>query len=474
MKRFSEQLHKEALTIKLRLAERKALRERVISYMEYHPLPESARTPAAPTAGLELTEAVSVVKLNLKRVLQWSGAIAGIFILSVTYIAERSVPGDTLYAIKVGVNEELRSTLARTSYDKVVWETERLNRRIAEARLLASEGKLTEEVEERVALAVRTHSDNARREINVLQQTDREGAALATLKLSTTLDVQSATMRPAAVGLMSASLGEPTSGQMSDRIASAISASQAAEAELVVAELPSYDRLTARLEQESTRAYELLASVKKLASNGEQADIKRRMEDIARSVVEAVALQESDEVATREGLLAALQRTHRLIIFMTNIDVRANVSVEEIVPVTLTREERVVLVRQNLVKVERLLTQLSPARLPAVETAVLEKVELAATEGNKVAQAVAEALAADEYDVAALEAQLATVLPTLTDAVGLLPVSELEVEETETATSTATTTVTGTSTATTTEETATSTANSTSSATSSEENLTEV
>lgn len=34
MKRFSEQLYKKSLSVKLRAAERRELRERVVSYME--------------------------------------------------------------------------------------------------------------------------------------------------------------------------------------------------------------------------------------------------------------------------------------------------------------------------------------------------------------------------------------------------------------------------------------------------------
>ena len=43
MKRFSEQFHKKASAVKLQAAEKRELRERLVSYMEYHPLPESLR-----------------------------------------------------------------------------------------------------------------------------------------------------------------------------------------------------------------------------------------------------------------------------------------------------------------------------------------------------------------------------------------------------------------------------------------------
>ena len=46
MKRFSEQLHKKSESVKLTVSERADLRERLVSYMEYHPLPAELRTKA--------------------------------------------------------------------------------------------------------------------------------------------------------------------------------------------------------------------------------------------------------------------------------------------------------------------------------------------------------------------------------------------------------------------------------------------
>ncbi|MEZ4194851.1 MAG: DUF5667 domain-containing protein [Candidatus Paceibacterota bacterium] len=191
MKRFSEQLQNKANSVKLRVAEKRDLRERVVSYMEYHPMPISVRQLGA----THETEQVKLVHVSLWRILQISTATFGVLLLSITYLAERAIPGDSLYAVKVGFNEEVRSTLSRSPYEKVVWETERLNRRIAEARLLASEGRLTEEVEVEVANAVREHSDNARREIEVLKQTDVDEATLASIQLATAIDMQSSSLK---------------------------------------------------------------------------------------------------------------------------------------------------------------------------------------------------------------------------------------------------------------------------------------
>jgi hypothetical protein len=76
-----------------------------------------------------------------------------------------------------------------------------------------------------------------------------------------------------------------------------------------------------------------------------------------------------------------LQQTHRLIVFMTNIDVRTSVTVDEIVPVTLTAEERTNLLKKQTKDTRILITRientLSSTSSAAVTAESIEKVELA-------------------------------------------------------------------------------------------------
>jgi len=246
MKRFSEQLNKKAKSIRLKAAEKRDLRDRLVSYMEYHPLPSSMKQKVDETISLE--QSVKTIHVSGLRFLQWSGVMVAIFTLVVPYAAERAVPGDTLYAVKVHLNEEVRSTLARSSYEKIVWETELLNRRIAEARLLANEGRLTEETETMVADAVRTHSDNAKKEIENLKQTDKDEAVLASIQLDTALDVQTTSLR-------NSDHASTTEGMSVTKIATVLEESQSDESsDIAVEDLPSYERLMGQVEIESTRA----------------------------------------------------------------------------------------------------------------------------------------------------------------------------------------------------------------------------
>ncbi len=412
MKRFSEQLQKKANNIRLSTVEKDELRERLVSYMEYHPLPMALKENVVSPDKSELVS-LRLVPLNFRRLLQMSGVALGMLVLSVSYFAERSVPGDSLYAVKVGFNEELRSSLARGSYEKVVWETERLNRRIAEARLLANEGRLTEEVEAEVASAVKEHSDNARREIEILKQTDKEEATFASLQLATALDVQSTAFQ----NKDGSEIGteDDTKVEATSPIASAVAASKASEVASPEDTIPSYERLSAHVEIETTRAYELLKSVKKSATEEEQVDIQRRLEDIGRAITEANKLTEADELKARQGLFAVLQRTQKLIVFMTNIDIRSNVTVDQIVPVTPTIGER-----NQTVKTE---IDFSLELLPVVEevlgsssASVRDKLVPALDRQAKVLADLKNRLPVDEVAIEEVERFVAEAKAVITDS----------------------------------------------------------
>jgi hypothetical protein len=424
MKRFSEQLQKQAEGIRLSVSEKNALRERVVSYMEYHPLPLSLKEESTLLGVRTTTVPVELVRVPVWRTLQWSAAVFGVLMFSVSYLAERAVPGDALYAVKVSVNEEVRGTLTRSPYEKVVWETERLNRRIAEARLLASEGRLTEEVEAEVALAVREHSDNARREIEILKETDKDEAVLATIQLETTIEVQATALR--------SDTAQDVSGSQPDTstalIASALAETQAEAHDAVVAEqetLPAYTRLTAHVEQETTRAYELLNNIHTLATPEEQSDIARRLEDINRSILEAGAQAETNDVVARESLMAVLERTQRLIVFMSNIDIRSTVTVEEIVPVALTIDERNEVIAAAIEETLRLVTQAETA-LEATSTPreLTEKLAPALATSYVTASSTRALLPVDETQIEALELTIADALALARDAAIALDLDE--------------------------------------------------
>ena len=417
MKRFSEQLNKKANSIRLKTAEKRDLRERLVSYMEYHPLPKNMKQEV--DKSISIGESVRTVHVSGLRLLQWSGVMVAIFTLVVPYAAERAVPGDPLYAVKVHLNEEVRSTLARSSHEKIVWETELLNRRIAEARLLASEGRLTEETEVMVADAVRTHSENAKKEIENLKQTDKEEAVLASIQLDTALDVQSTSLR-------NADHSSTTEGRSVTKIATVLEESKSDELS-GVENLPSYERLMGQVEIEGTRAHELLSSIQKLATNEEQDDIKRRLEDIERKIDSAIQTSETSKSDASTQLVDVLQQTQRLIVFMTNIDVREAVTVDEIVPVTLTDEERLVALREQIDEVSSIVDNVDMAISSSTPDSILEKVMPANENSKELLDEVSLMLEVENIDLDKVEVLVVKAHNLAKDSLGLLNAEGTEI-----------------------------------------------
>ena len=81
--------------------------------------------------------------------LAFACSMAGIAVIvsgtGVSLAAEQSLPGDRLYLVKTGVNERLRETFSLTAEAKIAWELRRVERRLAEADALSSEGRLDDD-----------------------------------------------------------------------------------------------------------------------------------------------------------------------------------------------------------------------------------------------------------------------------------------------------------------------------------------
>ncbi len=449
MKRFSEQLYKKAETVQLRAAEKRALRERGVSYMEDHPLSAAQKAQKIITEPALLTESYRIIRIPFNVLARYTAVAAAVVLIVVPFVAERAMPGDALYAIKVSFNEEVRSTLVFDTYQKVEWETERLNRRISEARLLADEGRLTEEVEIAVAEAVREHAENAQKGIEELRMHDADEAMLASIALDTTLEVQSTSLRGndndmVATMMMKVTDSAPSDeGQSMSFLANVLDESLSRHvAPPVASSTVSFDKLMARIEQNTTRAYELLETIKETASTEEVSDVSRRIEDIERSIAEAIKVQSTDSYAARTLLIDSLQRVQRLIVFMNDIQVRANVDLETIVPVVLTADEKLSMLRGWETSLTEQLYLVEGALEEETDLDVIAKAEDGLAQIAEMRTGI-EATPAEEFE--ALQTQYEGALALVSDLIALftieIPFPEVTIEASTTATSTASTTV---------------------------------
>ncbi len=88
------------------------------------------------------------------------------------YHASNSLPGDFLYSFKININEEVAGILIKSPKEKIIWEQNRITKRIEEIKQVAKEGELTPEI---VAIAeknIDTHISSIDQNAKDLAQKD--------------------------------------------------------------------------------------------------------------------------------------------------------------------------------------------------------------------------------------------------------------------------------------------------------------
>lgn len=366
MKSFDTDLKKYAEKVSLKASERRELRERVLSYMEYHPLAKQADVFVPKRLDGILSEPAIPFSFNFRS--KYTRIVSGVFVVMVIvtpFIAEKSVPGDVLYLVKTGLNESVQGTLATSPYEKIEFETKLMERRIAEARVLADEGKLTEEVKTQIADTVKEHADAVQTGIAELRTSDADGAAIAGIGFNASLEVQSVV------------LGEDESAENASLITTILTVVNDARQEVATnqgAEKPSVESLIARVEIETTRAYELFETVKRSATEEEVSDIERRLSDIDRLFTEAEEKKDTNQEMATNDLSKSLGLTQKLIVFMTDIDIQESVALESIVPVVLSDEERVTRVQEGFANLKKMKGQFDRQIVLITETNIKDKV----------------------------------------------------------------------------------------------------
>ncbi len=295
MKQFSSQFKKQSESIRMRASERSELKAKLVSYMEYHPLPKEMREEVLNKKAIKgsiTSEPFFIFNINTTYLRNFGGVFSVLCVFALPLLAERSLPGDVLYPMKVQFNEEVRSSLSFTPYAKVAWETQRLERRISEARLLVAEGKMTPEIQTQFTDAIKAHADSAQRELAILKESDSDKAVIAEIAFASALEVQSEVL-----GGVS---GEPVSPSDGTAILAVASVVEEARSSVAMAQgaLPvSYENVLAAVESESTQVYELFSSVRGDASIEEIDDVERRLQDVKRKIADARTIHDGGVVA---------------------------------------------------------------------------------------------------------------------------------------------------------------------------------
>jgi len=345
MKSFETDLKKYSEKVKLKVSERKELREQVLSYMEYHPLPKTSKEGKIME---DVIVSESYVRLRLTSFqMKIAGGVFALVLITIPLLANKAVPGDVLYILKTQVNERIEGGLAISPYKKIEFETKLMERRIAEARILASEGKLTEDTKNQLGETVKEHAQAVRDELTELHDQDGDNAAIAEIVFGSSLEIQSTILGE----------GEGSAGDvLLDEIRDVVNDAREETTISMNKEqnTPSYEGLIARVESQTTRAYELFESVKETATEEEIVDIERRLSDINRLIEESKVAHEEGVKKSVANLAGVLGQTQKLIAFMTDIDVRDAVELEELVPVVLSEQERINIAKEEVHNIELL------------------------------------------------------------------------------------------------------------------------
>ncbi len=121
---------------------------------------------------------INVIKQPLFKPMPILIALAILLGGGTSFAAEKSVPGDALYPVKVGVNEQVSGLFHFSAAAKAQWDAELTQRRLEEAEKLASRGQLNAQAQANVEAKVSKLADaiDTRVELLRTQHNDKEAA----------------------------------------------------------------------------------------------------------------------------------------------------------------------------------------------------------------------------------------------------------------------------------------------------------
>ena len=128
-----EKIFKKGQEIRLNSSEKEKMRDFVISYARRNTKRQ--------------TFSIFSVLRSVPAILSFVIIFGGI---GISFAAERALPGDILYPVKVGVNEEARGLVAISDEKKVKWLATVAERRIEETEMLVKENRFDSASKEKI------------------------------------------------------------------------------------------------------------------------------------------------------------------------------------------------------------------------------------------------------------------------------------------------------------------------------------
>lgn len=137
-----EQILERMKLMRLSNTDKNEIRNNLLRHMELHPVEERVAAPVRHQVGREGL----LTKINAKTTMIFGLIVALLLSGSVSYAAEGSLPGDTLYPIKTEVNEKVRGALAISDESEANLQAKLAVRRLDEAARLAEDNRLSDDV----------------------------------------------------------------------------------------------------------------------------------------------------------------------------------------------------------------------------------------------------------------------------------------------------------------------------------------
>ncbi|MFT7557512.1 MAG: hypothetical protein ACI83D_000177 [Planctomycetota bacterium] len=187
MQTLLEIIAKAAKTIRLSTYEKRRLRAHIIHHIrEQHHISkkELLASPYAPKQTILMRFASHVVLILL--------IISVATTTSVMAAADSSLPGDSLYEVKVNITEEIRSFILPGPVQKIEYEITRAENRLNDAATLALQGELDTEAQEMITRLLADHTQTITTRANSLKEDDSNAKRDIHAKLESSLKAHGA------------------------------------------------------------------------------------------------------------------------------------------------------------------------------------------------------------------------------------------------------------------------------------------
>jgi hypothetical protein len=161
-----EKIIKKGKHLKLSEAEKRAMRETLSFYVRANPVPEN--------------KLISIFQMTRVHATVFSAVILFFLSGSASVLAEKSLPGDFLYPLKTGVNENVMGLFAVSTQAKAQLEVNLAERRLSEVEHISKQPNIPESVTNQLFAQIDEHVQRASEEESSLDDDTNNTGATST------------------------------------------------------------------------------------------------------------------------------------------------------------------------------------------------------------------------------------------------------------------------------------------------------